>query len=72
MQAMASALYELTDTKVGDLTGKLTAWRAEGKTLEDIAYELRSTYGVTVSIATLYRWTRDFAPSTPTEPEPAK
>lgn len=63
---MPSSLYLLTETKVGgDLGGKLAAWLAEGQSVEDIAYRLRSDHGVTVSVATLYRWVRDLEPVTP-------
>lgn len=40
----------------GTLAERLEAWRSEGMTFEDIAFQLRSEYDVKVSVATVCRW----------------
>jgi len=49
--------YELADRLLGGtLTLKLASWRADGSSLEDIAYKLRAEHDINVSTATVYRW----------------
>lgn len=52
-----SSTYPLVDRILdGRLADLLTDWRAEGVTLQDIAYRLRSEHDIKVSIATVKRW----------------
>lgn len=54
---MRTSTYTAWDRALnGDLTAILVAYKAEGLSLEDIAYRLRSDHDIKVSTSTVARW----------------
>lgn len=52
-----TSTYALHDRLLGGRLGALLLEaRAEGKTVEDIAFELRRDHDLKVSVSTLHRW----------------
>lgn len=52
-----SSTYPLVDRILdGRLAEHLTAWKAEGLSLVDITFRLRSDHDIRVSVATVQRW----------------
>lgn len=56
-----TSTFPLHDRAIGDLAGKLTAWRSEGLSYVDIARKLDTEHEVTVDPATVGRWCRSLA-----------
>lgn len=55
--AMRNSTFPLHDRALdGKLEGLLRGWRAEGLSLEEITFRLRTEHGTTVSVATVHRW----------------
>lgn len=52
-----TSTYHLHDRVLGGQLGALLLqWRSEGKTVQDIAFILRSEHDLKVSVSTVHRW----------------